>query len=106
MNGSEETFEECCDQLPGIFDFDFDPSNYQRMTSYASDIPMLLDNPIRKRDLEYKKKVLGLIDEYDNAAQKVYQEYLKSGDYARNKMMMNRLRLYVRWYMCVIEGKY
>mgnify|MGYP001184265056 CR=1 FL=1 len=106
MNGSEETFEECCDNLPGIFDLDLDPSNYQRMTSYASEIPMLLDKPNRKRDLKYKRKVLGLVDEYYNAAKKAYQEYLRSGDYARNMTMMNRLRLYVGWYMCVIEAKY
>ena len=110
MSGSEETFKECCDKLAIIFDLDLDldldPSNYQRMTSYASELTMLPYQPNRKRDLEFKKKVLELVDEYDNASEKAYQEYLRSGDYSRNMMMMNRLRLYIGWCMCVLVSKY
>ena len=108
MSESEETFKECCDKLVIIFDLDLDldPSNYQRMTSYASELPMLPDQPNRKRDLEFKKKVLVLVHEYDNASEKAYQEYLRSGDYSRNMMMMNRLRLYIGWCMCVLVSKF
>tara|TARA_B100001287_G_C22476765_1_gene432347 strand:+ start:179 stop:487 length:309 start_codon:yes stop_codon:yes gene_type:complete len=102
MSWYEETYEDVCNNLQSIFDLSYEG----RRTSYASELPILPDQPKRERDLEYKRKVLGLVIESRNALKMAEEEYLASGDYARNMMMINRLRLYIGWCMCVLVANY